>query len=67
MFAQVQILTNGGPGDLTRTLVFQLYYHAFSLNDFGGADAMAVIFAIEGLLMFYLINRFVTRNRIEYM
>lgn len=66
LFGHVTILTNGGPGDLTRTLVFQLYYHAFSLSDFGGADAMTVIFAFEGMLLLWLISRFIARERIIY-
>lgn len=66
MFAQVSIMTNGGPGDITRTIVFQMFYKAFSLSDFGGADAIAVIFAAEGLLLIAVINRIIARERIEY-
>lgn len=67
MFAQVQVLTNGGPGDMTRTVVFNLYYRAFMLDDFGGASAIAVMYALFGLVMFLLINRFVARERVEYV
>lgn len=67
MFAQVQVLTNGGPGDMTRTVVYNLYYRAFMLDDFGGASAIAVMYALFGLVMFLLINRFVARERVEYV
>lgn len=67
MFAQVQVLTNGGPGDMTRTVVYNLYYRAFILDDFGGASAIAVMYALFGLVMFLLINRFVARERVEYV
>ncbi len=65
VFTQIQLLTNGGPGDLTRTLVFQMYYKAFSISDFGQAGAIAVLFAIQTFVMVLIINRFVARERIE--
>lgn len=65
MFAHVQIMTNGGPGDLTRTLIYQMYYKAYQTQSFGEANAIAVLFAILGIAVFMLINRFVARERIE--
>lgn len=65
MFAHVQVMTNGGPGDLTRTLIYQMYYKAYQAQSFGEANAIAVLFAIFGILVFMLINRFVARERIE--
>ncbi len=65
VFTQVQLLTNGGPGDLTRTMVFQMYYKAFNMMDFGRAGAIAILFAIETFVMVLIVNRFVARNRIE--
>ncbi|WP_240839960.1 carbohydrate ABC transporter permease [Acidaminobacter sp. JC074] len=65
IFTQIQLMTNGGPGDLTRSLVYQMYYTAFKLQDFGLAGAISVIFAIETFLMVLLVNRFVARERIE--
>ena len=48
IFGQVYILTNGGPGDATRTVVQHLYETAFtSFFHFGAASAMAwVLFTI---------------------
>ena len=65
-FAHIQVLTNGGPGDISRTVVFHLYFKAFQLFDFGGANSMTVVFAIQGFILFALISRFVARDRIEY-
>ncbi len=65
VFTQIQLLTNGGPGDLTRTLVFQMYYKAFNVLDFGQAGAVAVLFAIQTFVMVLLVNRFVAKDRIE--
>jgi multiple sugar transport system permease protein/raffinose/stachyose/melibiose transport system permease protein len=65
IFTQIQLMTNGGPGDLTRSLVFQMYYKAFNLMDFGQAGAIAVLFAIETFGFIWLVNKFVARERIE--
>ncbi len=65
MFAHVQVMTNGGPGDLTRTIVYQLYYKAYQSQLFGEANAIAVLFALFGVGIFLLISHFVARERIE--
>lgn len=65
IFTQIQLMTNGGPGDLTRSLIFQMYYKAFRVFDFGQAGAVAVLFAIETFIMVLLVNRFVARDKIE--
>lgn len=65
IFTQIQLMTNGGPGDLTRSIIYQMYYKAFNLMDFGQAGAIAVIFAIETFVLIWLVNRFVARERIE--
>ncbi|MBL8147411.1 MAG: sugar ABC transporter permease [Anaerolineae bacterium] len=47
IFEQPQILTNGGPGDATRTIVMYLYEHGFKFFDMGYASAIAIsLFAI---------------------
>lgn len=65
IFTQIQLMTNGGPGDLTRSIIYQMYYKAFNLMDFGQAGAIAVIFAIETFILIAIVNRFVARDRIE--
>lgn len=47
VFAQIAVLTGGGPGNSTTVLVYYLYQQAFRFNDFGYASAIAVLlFAI---------------------
>jgi multiple sugar transport system permease protein len=43
VFESVVILTNGGPGDQTRSIVMLIYHEAFSNFDLGYAAAISVI------------------------
>lgn len=65
-FSHVRIMTGGGPGDFSRTVIYQLYYKAFSASDFGQGCAIAIIFIIECLILTFIINRFVAREKIEF-
>lgn len=65
MFSHVQVMTNGGPGDLIRTIVYQLYYKAYQSQLFGEANAIAVLFALLGIAVFLIISRLVARERVE--
>lgn len=65
-FAHVRIMTGGGPGDISRTVIYQLFYKAFSASDFGQGCAIAILFVIECLLLTFLINKFVAREKIEF-
>lgn len=65
-FAHVRIMTAGGPGDLSQTVVYHMYYTAFSSSDFGQGCAIAVLFIAECLIIAFLINRFVAKEKIEY-
>lgn len=52
VFAQIDVLTGGGPGSSTTVLVYYLYQQAFQFNDFGYASAIAVLlFAIVLVLV----------------
>lgn len=44
-FAQIQVLTHGGPGNATTTLIFNLYQRAFGngVPDFGRASVAAIV------------------------
>ncbi len=66
IFGQVFIMTQGGPGDATRTVVQHLYEAAFqNLFDFGSASAMAwVLFAV--ILVFSVIQFRILRGHAEY-
>jgi len=46
VFAQIAVLTGGGPGNSTTVLVYYLYQQAFRFNDFGYASAIAVLLFI---------------------
>ena len=65
-FAHVRIMTAGGPGDASRTVIYQLYYKAFSASDFGQGCAIAIIFVFECLMLTFAINRFIARDKIEF-
>lgn len=63
IFEQPQILTNGGPGDATRTIVMYLYEQGFRFFDMGYASAIAitlfVIILVFTALQFRLSRRWV--------
>lgn len=47
VFAQIDVLTSGGPGTSTTVLVYYLYQNAFQFHDFGyGATLSVLLFAI---------------------
>jgi len=66
IFGQVFILTNGGPGDATRTVVQHLYETAFqNFFHFGSATAMAwVLFLV--ILAFSLVQFRLLRGHTQY-
>lgn len=65
-FAHVRIMTGGGPGDLSRTVIYQLFFKAFSASDFGQGCAIAILFVIECLVLTFAINKLVAREKIEF-
>lgn len=65
-FAHVRIMTAGGPGDASRTVIYELYYRAFSASDYGQGCAIAIIFIIECLLFTLIINKFVAKEKVEF-
>jgi multiple sugar transport system permease protein len=66
IFGQVFVMTDGGPGDATRTVVQHLYETAFrSFFHFGSASAMAwVLFAV--ILVFSVLQFRLLRGHTEY-
>jgi ABC-type sugar transport system permease subunit len=66
IFGQVFVMTQGGPGDATRTVVQHLYETAFQgLFHFGSASAMAwVLFGV--ILVFSLIQFRILKGHAEY-
>lgn len=45
-FALIQLLTSGGPNHSTDTLMYNIYYQAYSLNRYGYGNAMGVLLAL---------------------
>ena len=65
-FEHVNILTAGGPGNASRTIIYELYYVAFTTSEFGKGCALAVVFIAICLLINIIINSTVAREKIEY-
>ena len=66
VFAQVYVMTNGGPNNATTTIVHQIFQNAFSFMRMGYASAMAfVLFGI--IFVLSLINlRLLRGGEVEY-
>jgi raffinose/stachyose/melibiose transport system permease protein len=56
-FDLIFVLTEGGPGDATRSLALDMYKTGFQANLMGPASAMAVILVVAGLLLALLLRR----------
>ena len=56
-FPQVYIMTGGGPGDLTQTVMMYMYRQAFSNQRYGLAAAVAVVTIFETCIILALISR----------
>lgn len=58
IFAEIYVMTKGGPLDSTKTIVYYIYEKAFENLDLGYASAMAVILLVI-VMIFSLLNIFV--------
>ena len=58
IFAEIYVMTKGGPLNSTKTIVYYIYEKAFENLDLGYASAMAVILLII-VMIFSLLNIFV--------
>ncbi|WP_127532950.1 carbohydrate ABC transporter permease [Paenibacillus kobensis] len=65
-YSHVRVMTSGGPGDLSRTVVYQMYYTAFETSQFGKGTAIAVLFVLECLVISFIIQRFAAREKLEF-
>jgi len=62
LFAQIDVMTKGGPLDSTQTIVFQAVDRGYGKQDISGGSAISVIlFCI--VLTISLIQRYLTRER----
>lgn len=53
-FGLVFVITEGGPGDATRTLAWLVYMESFTFTRFGRGAAMAIILALIMIVFIYL-------------
>lgn len=61
-FGEIDVLTQGGPGQATRTMVYDIYYDAFVGTPMRGlASSKAYLLALMVIAMSYI--QFVTANR----
>lgn len=58
IFAEIYVMTKGGPLNSTKTIVYYIYEKAFETLDLGYASAMAVILLVI-VMIFSLLNIFV--------
>lgn len=66
MYSQIAIMTKGGPGRASRTVIYEMMYQAFETSRFGVGCAIAILFLIECLFWAFVINKYVAREPIEY-
>ncbi len=64
LFAQINVMTRGGPLDSTTTVIFQAYIKGFEKQDIAYGSAISVVFFIM-VLTVALIQRFLTREGAE--
>ncbi len=66
VFAQVMMLTDGGPGISTQVVVYRVYTSAFRDFDFGLSSAMALILFIA-IMVITLLQRKFTKQDTDYL
>lgn len=57
LFGQPQIMTKGGPGDTTKTMIMHIYNTGFKKDQFGEAAAMSVLYAVFMLIFVVIQNK----------
>jgi multiple sugar transport system permease protein len=62
LFAQIDVMTNGGPLDSTQTIVFQAVERGYGRQDISGGSAISVILFVL-VLTISLIQRYLTREK----
>ncbi len=62
LFAQIDVMTNGGPLDSTQTIVFQAIDRGYGKQDISGASAISVILFVI-VLSISLAQRWLTREK----
>ncbi|MCR5755380.1 MAG: sugar ABC transporter permease [Acetatifactor sp.] len=57
LFGQTQMMTGGGPGDTTKTMVMHIYNTGFKKDQFGEASAISILFCLFMLIFTILQNQ----------
>lgn len=65
-FAHVRVMTAGGPGTMSRTMIYEMYFDAFTRSDYGVGSAIAVLFIIQCLVVTLIINKLLRREAVQY-
>lgn len=58
VFEQPFVMTDGGPGDATTTVVFQVYNLAFKAYNLGKATALAIVLFVVTMIVILIQRRF---------
>lgn len=66
MYSQVAVMSKGGPGRASRTVIYEMFYQAFETSRFGYGCAIAMLFLLECIFWAFIINKYVAREPIEY-
>nr|WP_179603241.1 sugar ABC transporter permease [Neobacillus niacini] len=61
VFGQIYVMTNGGPGNHTKVLVYYIWENAFKLFDFGYASAIALVLFV--IILVFTIIQWTARKR----
>jgi multiple sugar transport system permease protein len=62
LFAQIDVMTNGGPLDSTQTIVFQAVERGYGKQDISGGSTLSVVLFVI-VLSISLLQRFLTREK----
>ena len=62
LFAQIDVMTKGGPLDSTQTIVFQAIQRGYGKQDISGGSAISVILFVI-VLSISLLQRYLTREK----
>ncbi len=65
VFAQIYIMTEGGPGQATTTLIYYLYTNAFKYFDVGYANVLAIAFFIV-VFVFTIVQTQLQKRWVHY-
>ena len=63
-YAQIRLMTNGGPGKYTRTIIYAIYLEAFQNNRYGTSAAMSIVLFI--ILFVLTLIQFRLEKKVTY-